>query len=95
MQFVEPVRFATVPAEQRAHEVALVKSLKVPTSHSKQLDWPVVSWYLPVEQSSHSVNPVELDNRPAAHSVQLDALVSLPYLPASHALQAFALLVME
>ena len=66
------------------HDVAPVKSLKVPASQSKQLDCPVVSWYLPATQSSHSVNPVELDNRPAAHSEQLDAPVSSPYLPASH-----------
>ena len=56
----------------------------MPTSHSKQLDWPVVSWYLPVAQSSHDVESVNGCAEPPAHSMQLLWPFLSLYLPTSH-----------
>ena len=58
----------------------------MPASQSKQLDSPVVSWYLPAAHLSHPVRPVAFVISPAAQSVQLDAPVVLPYVPASHSM---------
>ena len=81
--------FEKFPAAQIEHVVAW-GPLYSPDSHSRQLSWPVVDWYVPAKHSEHALEPVRLAKNPAAHEVHALAPRDGITFPRSHGAQSSA-----